>query len=216
MNDKQRLVALIDYFCSGNNAEFARQIGISAQTLNNWLSRGLSKDALSKIASRWNEINANWLLTGDGSMIDNQDINGPACETEYLDAVPLVPIEAMAGSLSVFSQGVSLQDCRKIKSPVTGADWAIQVSGDSMEPEIHNGSYLFIRKLNGTFIPWGNTMVIDTFDGVVVKKIYPIDGTDEYILAKSVNPNYPPFKIAVSEIIGVYRILGWSYIVSTM
>ena len=132
------------------------------------------------------------------------------------DYVPLLPVEAMAGTLQGFSEGVALRDCKKIKSPVEGADWAIQISGDSMEPEYRNGSYLYIKKMSGKFVPWGHTLVVDTIDGVVVKKIFPIDGTDEYIEARSINTKYPPFKIETSCILGMYRVLGGSFINSTI
>ena len=131
------------------------------------------------------------------------------------DFVPLLPVEAMAGSLQNLSDGIELSNCRKIKSPVNGADWAIQVSGDSMEPDYRNGSYLFIKKMTGSFIPWGNTMVIDTYDGVIVKNIFPAD-EDEYIEARSINPKYPPFKIEKSIILGIYRVLGGTFINSTI
>lgn len=127
------------------------------------------------------------------------------------DYVPLLPIEAMAGSLQGFSDGVELRNCRKIKCPVRGADWAIQISGDSMEPEYKNGTYLYIKKMTGAFIPWGHTMVVDTLDGVVVKNIFPFGDSDEYIEARSFNPKYPPFKIETSCILGIYRVLGGSF-----
>ncbi len=132
------------------------------------------------------------------------------------DFVPILPVEAMAGSLQGYSEGVALRDCRKIKSPVQGADWAIQISGDSMEPDYKNGSYLFIKKMSGGFIPWGQTLVVDTLDGVVVKDIYPIDGTDAVIEARSKNTKYPPFRIDTSCILGMYRVLGGSFINSTI
>ncbi|ROT19637.1 S24 family peptidase [Muribaculaceae bacterium Isolate-114 (HZI)] len=130
--------------------------------------------------------------------------------------VHLLPVEAMAGPLQGYSEGVALRDCKKIKSPVSGADWAIQISGDSMEPEYKSGSYLFIKKMTGSFIPWGHVLVLDTMDGVVVKKIYQIDDTDEFIEARSINPKYPPFRIETSCILGIYRVLGGTFIYSTI
>lgn len=132
------------------------------------------------------------------------------------DYVSLLPLEAMAGTLQGFSEGVELSSCRKIKSPVKGADWAIQISGDSMEPDYRNGSYLFIKKMTGKLIPWGHTLVVDTLDGVVVKNIYPCENDDEYIEAQSINPKYPPFKIEKSIVIGLYRVLGGTFINSTI
>lgn len=138
---------------------------------------------------------------------DDNDYN----ESDY---VPLLPIEAMAGSLQGLSEGVELRNCRKIKSPVAGADWAIQISGDSMEPDFKNGSILFIKKITSRMIPWGHPLVIDTYDGVVFKKIFPDD--EEYIEARSINPDYPPFHIEKSIVLGLYRVLGGTFINSTI
>lgn len=224
---KERLIEYLRYIGVGQN-KFEKMVGLSNGYISN-LKRNPSPEKIKLILDSNPRLRRDWLIYGEGEMLSANDgeievekhsvadNKQEELSSENVSIVPLLPIEAMAGSLSVFSQGVSLRDCRKIKAPVDGADFAIQISGDSMEPELHNGSYLYIRKMTGAFIPWGNAVVIDTYDGVVVKKIFPGDnGDEEYVWAKSVNPNYPPFKIAVSEIIGVYRILGWSYIVSTM
>ena len=133
------------------------------------------------------------------------------------ESVPLLPVEAMAGGLTGISEGVILRDCRKIKSPVNGAEWVIQISGDSMIPELISGTFLYIKRINNkAFIPWGNTLVVDTENGVVVKKLFPVSNTDEYVEARSVNPDYPPYKIETSSIYGIYRILATSFVNSTI
>lgn len=171
-----------------------------------------------------NLFNLDWLINGRGEMLNssNEDLDQEYIEelTERngkVNIIPLLPVEAIAGGLQMWSQSVELSDCKKIVSPIPGADFAIHVSGDSMEPEIHNGTYIYIKRINDrAFIPWGNTMVVDTENGVVVKKLFPIEGDDECILAKSVNPAYPPFKIPTESIFGIYRVLGGSFVVSTI
>lgn len=162
-----------------------------------------------------NIFDLDWLMTGKGSMLRDEDSERP--EDMDSNVIPLLPVEAVAGSLNLWAQSVELRDCKKIISPIPGADFAIQISGDSMEPELQNGSYVYIKRINErAFIPWGNTMVVDTENGVVVKKLFPIEGSDAAILAKSTNPAYPPFRIPTDSIIGIYRVLGGSFIVSTL
>ena len=179
----------------------------------------LTKGLMEAIWETYPFFNIHWLLTGKGEMLkDNSDnIEDIGKSADSGEIIPLLPVEAMAGGLQYLSRGVVLADCRKIVSPVPGADFAIQVSGDSMEPEIHDGTYIYIKKINEkSFIPWGNTMVVDTENGVVVKKLFPIENDEEAILAKSVNPAYPPFKIPTDSIFGIYRVLGGSFFVSTL
>lgn len=241
----ERIQKLLDY-AEMNPTQFSRKVGFpTAQTIRELLkgnTKSVSEAVKFKINNSFPEINLDWLVSGEGDMFISEpeptsdfydewvrrnrkndtgshvqnvtkDIGKLNSDSDY---VPLLPVEAMAGSLQGFSDGITLRDCRKIKSPVNGADWAIQISGDSMEPEYRNGSYIFIKKMTGSFIPWGHTMVLDTRDGVVVKNIFPVDGADDIIEARSINTKYPPFKIETSCIIGIYRVLGGSFINSTI
>lgn len=203
----------------------AIKCGLDSGNLGKMLSgkQKITDKTIDKILEAFPEINPIWLKTGENGIenniaSDHQSEYIVSNKTKHSDSdyVPLLPVEAMAGSLQGFSDGITLRDCRKIKSPVQGADWAIQISGDSMEPDYKNGSYLYIKKMSGGFIPWGQTLVVDTLDGVVVKDIYPIENTDAVIEARSKNTKYPPFRIDTSCILGMYRVLGGSFINSTI
>lgn len=178
-----------------------RQPNISAMERTN---RDLEPEHERKLKEKFGDELINRFISLDSSIVYDSDY------------VPLIPVEAMAGTLQAFSEGVGSASCRKIMSPVKGAEWAIQISGDSMQPDYKNSSYLFIKKMAGSFIPWGQTMVIDTYDGVVVKEIYPFEDNDDYIEARSINPKYPPFQIEKSSIIGIYRVLGRTFINTTI
>ena len=56
----------------------------------------------------------------------------------------VIPIEAMAGTLGEFADSIHAYDCERMVSPIKGADYAIKVCGDSMTPEIPNGSQILI------------------------------------------------------------------------
>lgn len=203
-----------------SQVDIAEKLGVSKAYVNALLS---GRSAFGKKqAEIWENnfgLSKTWLLTGEGEMLksdtaqsgkDGQD------EGKDDDRVCLLPVEAMAGPLQDFSMGVELGHCRKIKSPVKGADWAIQISGSSMEPYLRSGMIIYIRKISGRFIPWGEVMVMDTYDGVVVKEIYPVEDDPEVVEARSTNPKFPPFRIEKSLIIGIYRVLGGSFINSTI
>lgn len=196
-------------------SEFERRASLSNGAVSK-TNNNIRKSTLNSISSAFPNLNMDWLINGNGEMFIQSNKSGSEDGIIDYDYVPLLPVEAMAGSLQGFSDGFALRDCRKIKSPVRGADWAIQISGDSMEPDYKNGSYLYIKKMSGGFIPWGQTLVVDTLDGVVVKDIYPIENTDAVIEARSKNTKYPPFRIDMSCILGMYRVLGGSFINSTI
>lgn len=113
----------------------------------------------------------------------------------------------MAGTLSDFAQSVNEYECERMVSPIKGAQYAIKVCGDSMEPEIPNGSQILLKKImEDQFIEWGKIYCLDTDNGAVIKRIFPTEYPD-VVECRSVNPEYPPFTINAEYIHGWYRVL---------
>lgn len=204
---------------------FAMKCGMSPSNLKKMIDgeQTVTDKTLHRIAVAYPNVRIDWLKTGEGEMLKEEQplVVGQAGVVSAVSSVdrhmvPLLPVEAMAGPLIGVSDGLLLENCRKLKCPVAGADLAILISGDSMEPKLMNGMIIYIKKMTGNFIPWGQTLLLDTMDGAVVKNIYPVEGRDDVIEARSINPNYPPFKIESSCILGVYRVLGGSFINSTI
>ena len=121
--------------------------------------------------------------------------------------IPVIPTKAMAGTLGEFSQGIRSYECERIISPIQGADYAIKVCGDSMTPDIPNGSTILIKKIfEEEFIEWGKVFCLDTKNGAIIKKVFPTENP-EIIECRSINPEYPPFSVNVKHINGWYRVL---------
>lgn len=135
---------------------------------------------------------------------DNFDDDGSKAQKGTL---PVIPTEAMAGTLGEFAESVQAYDCERMISPIKGADYAIKVCGDSMSPEIPNGSQILIKKIyEEEFVEWGKIFCLDTKNGAVIKRVYPTDDP-EVVECRSINPGYPPFKVNVRHINGWYRVL---------
>jgi phage repressor protein C with HTH and peptisase S24 domain len=132
----------------------------------------------------------------------------PPTEEEITQEMVLViPTGARAGTLADFTQSVSQYDCERMVTPVKGADFAIQVTGDSMSPEYPSGSVILIKKINEkAFIEWGKTYVLDTENGAVIKNIRRTDNPD-IIECVSLNPAYQPFTMETRYVNGWYRVL---------
>lgn len=199
--------------------EFTRSLGVSP-TYIGAMRKGIPADKLKKIGELYPDLNRDWLLYGEGAMRVTQEVKKEKCTHKEYETL-LLPVEAFAGGLQMWSDGVRASECKKIVVPVSGADFAIPIKGDSMEPRFHDGSTLLIKKINEkAFIPWGHTMVIDTENGVLVKNVLPDpeagDNGEDYIVAESINPKYPPFKIPKSSIYGLYRVMGTLEIFSNL
>lgn len=119
----------------------------------------------------------------------------------------VIPTGARAGTLGDFAESVAAYDCERMVSPVRGADYAMQITGDSMSPEYPSGSQIIIKKINEkAFIEWGKVYVLDTENGAVVKQIRRCPDP-ELVECVSLNPAYQPFTIPIKYIRGWYRVL---------
>lgn len=127
--------------------------------------------------------------------------------TDTTETVPVLPTEAMAGTLGDFALAVQDYECERMVSPIKGADFAIKIQGDSMSPEYPSGSVCLIKKVNEkAFIEWGKVYVLDTENGAVIKQIRRTD-RENVVECVSLNPAFQPFTIECSYIKGWYRIL---------
>ncbi|MDE5874933.1 MAG: hypothetical protein K2H15_04740 [Muribaculaceae bacterium] len=197
-----------------SNSEFARRLGVSVAYLGA-MRKSMPEEKVAKVVELFPMLNRDWLLYGEGEMLLPVEEKAVSEIDEY--RVPLLPVEAHAGSLQMLSQGVALSDCEMIVAPRKGVDMAIRVSGDSMEPQIFSGTILYLKRINEkAFIPWGHPMVIDTENGVLVKVVQPSDQGPQYITAVSYNAKYPPISIPMSSLYGIYRVLAQSRVTSTL
>lgn len=187
--------------------EFCRKLGV-APTYIGVIRKSIPAEKVNRIVTLYPNLSRDWLLYGEGEMYVKEP-NDPRRflqEAGYL--VPLLPVTAFAGNITAWSQSVNANDCEKVISPVQGVDFAIRISGDSMEPDFHDGSIVLIKKIDDkAFIPWGHPMIVDSSNGVFFKDVYPSEKGRKYIEAKSINPKYPPLQIPQECIHGIYRVV---------
>ena len=123
------------------------------------------------------------------------------------EMIPVLPTDARAGTLAEFSDSIELYNCERMVSPIRGADFAMQVTGDSMSPEYPSGSVIICKKINEkAFIEWGKVFVLDTDNGAVIKSVRKTENDNE-VECVSLNPAYQPFRIDTQYINGWYRVL---------
>ena len=76
MNEvNQRISQIADYYNIKSYADFAQRTGLNHQTVSNYL-KGKQKpdiDKLAQIKQSFEDINADWLLTGKGNMIKSNE-----------------------------------------------------------------------------------------------------------------------------------------------
>ena len=187
-------------------SEIAEKLGVSKAYVNALFTgkRAFGK----KQAEAWVNLfglSASWLLTGEGDMLTGDQTTESS--TDDIHLIPLLPVSAQGGSFNDFVVSIKESSCEKIISPIKGADYAMSVSGESMAPEYPSGSQILIKRIDEkAFIDWGRVYVLDTCNGTVIKRLFPSETADK-VLCKSINPEFPPFEVSLSDVYAVYRVL---------
>lgn len=133
--------------------------------------------------------------------IDNKQ--NAAAETR-----PRIPYAASAGYLTSSVEGVTEMQCEQI--PLIAAfptyDFTMLIKGDSMYPNYEGGDEVACKRIDSTsFIQWGKVHVLDTAQGIVIKRVYE-DGGD--IKCVSYNKEYPDFTIQKEEVYSMSLVVG--------
>ncbi len=207
--------------------EFYKVSGVTRGILTQ--NNGINEDNLARFLAYATDVNPTWLLYGKGEMLKTTQPNQEdththqIAQTHYINSTdaeisprtvkvetrPRIPFDAAAGSLSIALGSVSEKDCEQLPLIPTlpRYDFTIIARGESMEPQYMSGdelACLFIKE--SSFIQWGRAHVLDTAQGIVVKRIYD-HGTS--ITCKSNNPNYPDFDIPKEDIYKIALVVGY-------
>lgn len=167
----------------------------------------VSVKTLLVLLDYYKDVSAEWLIRGEGSMLKNGLINNePKCDCQ--PTKPRVPYTASAGVLTNALEGVTCEQCEQVPvvSTLPNYDFTIILKGDSMEPKLEGGDEVACKRIDTTsFLQWGKVHVLNTSQGIIIKRIYD-DG--EKIKCVSYNSEYPPFSIDKNEIYSISLVVG--------
>lgn len=210
--------------------DFYSKIGVSRGTLES--STGITEDVMAKFIATYSEININWLITGEGTMLKNdapppdatvQPIHQPRSPEKKVDnqIINLYDFEATAGLRSLLdNQHANIIDTIKIPN-MPKCDGAIHIVGDSMYPRLKPGDIIFYKKLpiDLQSILYGEMYLlsysIDGDDYCVVKYIKRSDKGEPFITLASHNPAHEDTDIDFRCVNAIALIKG-SYNQTTM
>lgn len=226
MGKKDMILALIEHYSNGNKAQFASLLGITPQGLSTWIKR--ESFDIELIFSKCEGLSAQWLLTGEGDMFENnyqtksKEILDPSEISSQEDekplarhaqtpqeGIPLIPFSAMAGVLTGEQTALEYECERYVVPAFKGADFLMQIKGTSMQPTYISGDIVACQKVPMTsiFFQWNKPYVIDTQQGPLVKRIKP--GSDkQHITLVSDNTDYDPFELPLEEVNAVALVVG--------
>lgn len=189
--------------------KFESSVGLSNGYLKN-LRRSPGADKLQRILDAYPELSRDWLLTGEGDMLNVSDgVSGDVIN--YTDGIPYYDYEFSAGFDSLADDSASERPVCLINAPwLSRATLCCRAYGDSMRPEINSGDILALRRVEDfRFIPYGEVYGIITTEGLhTVKRVRRSRLGDDYLLLVPTNPDYDPQDIPISTIMHLYRVIG--------
>ena len=215
---KERLTKFID-FNGVSVREFERRANLSNGYIKS-LRKSPTIDKMQSIVRAFPELNQDWLLTGEGSML-NAEPNAQPFTPHTRVGVPLVSQYAYAGYLGGYGDPEYVGALPTIDftpdREMTGNYMAFEVRGDSMddgskesyvegeivicrevEPDYWKDSRLFINKRD---------FVIVHREGILIKRITEHDVERHTITVHSLNPMYQDRTIDLSDVKQVFSIV---------
>lgn len=177
--------------------------------------RPLNSDAIENILLSYPETNPEWLLTGKGEMLKDNQVIGTVIQNRKTtdrviesQEVPLYDFEATAGLKELFNRNPPQNILDTIKIPnLPKCDGAVSVTGDSMYPLLKSGDLILYKQIptdyNNLF--FGEIYLIgvridEWEEYITVKYIQKSDKGNEYISLVSQNQHHQSKDIKFSQI----------------
>lgn len=232
----QRYLEAMNYIIESRDMtleSFAKSIDVGRTVLSQVKGgkQNASIDVVSKTCVEYPEINANYILTGSGSllnqgqsgtMVKQQIVNdAKLINTEHIIQVPLVNQYAYAGYLNGYQDNTYMDSLPTIPfmtdHEMRGNYIAFEVKGDSMnngtEESYLEGDRLFCREIPQHL--WVDSklhirkwdFVIVHEDGILVKRIIDHDVQNHTITVHSLNDFYPDKVIDLAEVRQIFNVV---------
>lgn len=197
------------------DVDFAKFLNIPQSTLASWIKRNSIDFEL--IIEKCPDIDANWLLTGKGSITKQNYSNSLALEPSGtyatkadknigIQQIPLYSLEASAGIVKLFRDHQETKEFITIPN-LPRCDGAIYINGDSMYPLLKSGDivmYRQIQDISSCIFVWGEMYLIsfqsDGDDYSTVKYLQKSELGADYIKLVSQNTHHQPIDILKASI----------------
>ena len=212
MDKNERLERLVEYYGNGNKSHFAKILGVKAQTINTWLSRNTYDTEL--IFAKCDNINASWLLTGEGNMLRSESEKEeklPSVNQTY-EGAPYFNVDFIGGFDVIVNDQTRNPDFYINYPPYNqeGVVWC-NLTGHSMEPEISNGDIIALREVTTPiqYLPAGEIYGIVTEEYRTVKRVR-LSQKEGFVrlIPSNKSEEFCEQEIPISMILKVYAVLG--------
>lgn len=215
-----RIKLLVQRF-GGSNLQFANILGVNESNIRNYISGTQPKfDILQSIVQKF-EVNAEWLLTGEGDITKCANKCDIAINAEHFCDSTVISSETKEVMIPIYNAEASagIGALRLNKEYIIGeisvpfarkGDIALTTVGNSMQPIINGGDLLVVRERYywQEHLEPGKLYVIVTDEEIYVKIISEVY-SQSHIVLHSYNPEYGDFSIPHKCIHGIFKVVGF-------
>lgn len=208
-----RIKSLMDYKRM-TATKLAIEAKIDASNFNKMMAgkQKISNTTLSKLSVTYN-VNFNWLLTGEGEMLNATSSKhlSDVPEISKTIGVPYYNVDFIGGfDIVLNDQTVNPDYLINFKAYSRATCWC-NITGHSMEPEINHGDIIALRRIEDfSFLPLGEIYAIVTRNDMrTVKRLGSSPNPDCYtLIPTNKSPEYGTQEIAKDMIIAIFEVLG--------
>lgn len=216
MTINERLQLIVDKKFNGNKAAFAKALGIAPTSISNYLSKSRASkptsDILGQIVNIVDDVNALWLLTGNGTPFSNTEPeNDDKPQISFTKGVPYYNVDFIGGFDIVLNDQTILPEYLIDFKKYNDATCWCNVTGHSMEPEITHGDVIALKKIEDkSFLPLGEVYAIVTTNGMrTIKRLGPSNDPRCYTLVPTnKSPEYGIQELPKDMIEHIFQVLG--------
>ena len=197
---KQRLVMFIKSKHM-KQYQFEQTIGVSSGYITS-IRKSIGADKLFRIQETYPELNINWLLYGEGDMLNE-------LPQEAVDegSTALLNVAGSANLVSLHTSQEKQDIIGHIKVPcMPKCDYALFVSGDSMSPLLKSGDIVAVKEVPNEVqsIIYGEMYLVSVDicgdEYLAIKFIHRSDKGEEWIRLTSYNDFYEPKDVHLSQV----------------
>lgn len=202
---KQRLIDFIKFKGISIRA-FEQSIEVSNGFVNN-ISKSIGANKMQRILSVYPELNASWLLTGEGEML-NADTKPAGLPKNAIPFYGDLPVSG--GRVIQYPDIFKQLPTGFINIPQSqGAEGFFPVIGMSMLPTIEEGEIVGVCHIDGyeTVNADRVYMIVTKDDERMIKRILKYDKATNTLTLGSDNPNYPNTELDAALIADVYKVV---------
>lgn len=183
---------------------FAKLLGIDPSSLSKILSEKMpvTEAFMNRVAVNLN-VSKEWLATGAGVPFERQGSDKPVQQ-----GAPVYDIDVTAGCMPLSHMFTDAAILGYIDLPNINANCpVVRVSGNSMSPDIPDGSFIAVRPVRNTsIIAWGSTYVVELEDYRLVKVIRRCREDNSKIILHSINPDYDDMEVPRTDVLRLFLV----------